>query len=60
METSATTRVLQSGGHSALFSTARSPAQEWGSALSRIRQLQQQTVAALTCQQEEEQEEGCC
>lgn len=59
MDTSATTRVLQSAGHSEMFSTARSPAQAWGSALSRLKQLQQQTVAALLCQQEEaEKEEG--
>lgn len=60
METSATTRVLQSAGHSEMLTTARSPAQTWGPALTRLKQLQQQTVAALLCQQQEEEieEEG--
>lgn len=60
MDTSATTRVvLQSAGHSEMFSTARNPAQTWGPALSRLKQLQQQTVAALLCvEQQEEQVEG--
>jgi hypothetical protein len=50
METSATTRFLHSQGQSEIFSTARSPSQTWGSALSRLKQLQMQTVEALGVQ----------
>lgn len=49
METSATTRALPDRG-SELFSTARSPAESWGSALARLKQLQLETLSALEVQ----------
>lgn len=49
MDTSATTRMRSEGHqqHSEVHSTARSPAESWASALSRLKQLQLETQAAL-------------
>jgi hypothetical protein len=50
MDTSTTTRVPASQGLTEVFSTARSPAEKWGSALLRLKQLQLETVEALDVQ----------
>lgn len=50
MDTSATTRVLPSQGHSEMVTTAGSGSACWGSALSRLKQLQLQTSEALGVQ----------
>lgn len=47
MDTSATTRMPHSQGHSELVSTAQSPSQSWASSLSRLKQLQLATREAL-------------
>jgi len=53
METSLTTTRLPSARSSDMFSTARSPApagQAWGPALTRLKQLQLETLEALKVQ----------
>lgn len=47
VDTSATTQVPASRGSTEVFSTARSPAEKWGSALLRLKQLQLETLEAL-------------